>query len=1079
MSLNKYPPPVFPPINQNAFLSDVIDFNIINNPQQPFYIFVDPCKGSQVITQLEFGRAAHRIAHALRPQRAGRDGEVVAILAHTDTIIYSTIITGAIVAGIVPFPISVRNTPVAVAEMLMKTSCHRLLATSAVLKTLIDETKARLASFSYEVQIEEIPSPMVAYPQLAHETADYPFESYPAPSHRPIAMDTCMIVHSSGSTGIPKPILQSHLYVIQLAANLELRDYVPRLVLGSMALPAFHAFGIAYQIIRPAYNVLACAVFPPMSVSGGSPVVPSPNIVLEHVKATKTNTIFTIPAFIQAWSTSPDSVEYLRSLEFIAFSGGPLAPKLGDKLASLGLQLYPFYGGTEFGGATFILRDKAKIMEWEYMRFFPQIKVRWVPQGDDLYECQILACETFRPVLNNLPDVEGFATADIFKPHPTKEGLWKIVGRADDVIVHSSGEKTIPGPMEVIIMSNPRIGGAIIFGREHTQAGVLIELAPEVEIDFTDEAQLTFVRNELWPTIDEANNVAPAFSKIFKEMILFASREKPLPRADKGTVMRKAALKLYNPEISALYNNVEANIAGNSCPQSWDIVDVQSWILEQAIELTSKDGISLDTDLFDQGFDSLSATVLRLRISHAMRSSEDSLLVQASQKVDQNLVYNMPTIKKLATYVTSTPGLKEQVMQPLTGNDLIEELIAKYSVNLEPYSIEGPPRLLARNSGLVVLLTGSTGHLGSQILANLLKEDRISRIYAFNRDSRKSKSLLDRHVERFTDIGINLSLLQSEKLHLITGDATRADLGIEEGLYREISSSINVVIHNAWQIDFNLPLMLYEPHIKSSRHFIDLVRAGPNASQARFLFISSIASAQSWDDTRGPVIEDVVEPSSAIGSGYGEAKFVVERMLVNSGLQATSLRLGQICGGGPKGSWPTSEWFPLLVKSSVKLGVLPSSTGVVAWLPADSMAQAIIDIALHPLPNSLPRVLNVVHPQPIELSVIVNGVVSAINDVLGIQLRTVPFDRWLSLIEAQADKVTPDNLKMMPAIKLIGFFRRNAVEQLNRVFSTKTTQSISTTLHPTKLKQIGHGDVKTWVQYWNGVGYFTGTSQGG
>ena len=29
------------------------------------------------------------------------------------------------------------------------------------------------------------------------------------------------------------------------------------------------------------------------------------------------------------------------------------------------------------------------------------------------------------------------------------------VGRVDDVIIHSSGEKTVPGPMEDIIMSSP------------------------------------------------------------------------------------------------------------------------------------------------------------------------------------------------------------------------------------------------------------------------------------------------------------------------------------------------------------------------------------------------------------------------------------------------------------------------------------------------------------------------------------------------------------------------------------------------------------------------------------------------
>jgi len=49
--------------------------------------------------------------------------------------------------------------------------------------------------------------------------------------------------------------------------------------------------------------------------------------------------------------------------------------------------------------------------------------------------------------------------------------------------------------------------------------------------------------------VDEANKVAPAFSKIFKEMRLISSPDKPLPQAGKGTTMRKATLSLYDQEI--------------------------------------------------------------------------------------------------------------------------------------------------------------------------------------------------------------------------------------------------------------------------------------------------------------------------------------------------------------------------------------------------------------------------------------------------------------------------------------------------------------------------------------------------
>jgi hypothetical protein len=46
--------------------------------------------------------------------------------------------------------------------------------------------------------------------------------------------------------------------------------------------------------------------------------------------------------------------------------------------------------------------------------------------------------------------------------------------------------------------------------------------------------------------------VSPAFGRVYKEMILVTSPNRLLPRAAKGTVIRKAALALYEDEIRAL-----------------------------------------------------------------------------------------------------------------------------------------------------------------------------------------------------------------------------------------------------------------------------------------------------------------------------------------------------------------------------------------------------------------------------------------------------------------------------------------------------------------------------------------------
>jgi hypothetical protein len=52
--------------------------------------------------------------------------------------------------------------------------------------------------------------------------------------------------------------------------------------------------------------------------------------------------------------------------------------------------------------------------------------LRWIDQGDGSFELQLLSTDEFPLAVENLPDARGFATGDIFVPHPTKKGLWKL-----------------------------------------------------------------------------------------------------------------------------------------------------------------------------------------------------------------------------------------------------------------------------------------------------------------------------------------------------------------------------------------------------------------------------------------------------------------------------------------------------------------------------------------------------------------------------------------------------------------------------------------------------------------------------
>lgn len=58
--------------------------------------------------------------------------------------------------------------------------------------------------------------------------------------------------------------------------------------------------------------------------------------------------------------------------------------------------------------------------------------------------------------------------------------------------------------------------------------------------------------NYIRPYIENANSSAPAFSRVFRSAIIVVKPDKPLPRAGKGTVLRKRAMMDYEDEINAV-----------------------------------------------------------------------------------------------------------------------------------------------------------------------------------------------------------------------------------------------------------------------------------------------------------------------------------------------------------------------------------------------------------------------------------------------------------------------------------------------------------------------------------------------
>ncbi|GJJ12703.1 putative NRPS-like protein biosynthetic cluster [Clathrus columnatus] len=953
---------------------------------------------------------------------------------------------------ILPYPISPRNSAAGVAHLLKIKQVKHVWVSEGPMQLLFDGALKHL-------EPEEIPARFVypTYEQLFLQSHATTSEENQDNILSPVPLDLpAIILHSSGSTAFPKPITISHQMLMEwgIPANGSNRS------------------SIQYSgYIRSIPNPL----------SRKAPTVPE-RFLQEMIK-TKTTICFTLPSFIEvmAWATDPQSVEVMRTMKTVYWAGGPLSEHAGQHLSSQGVSLSMMYGATEIGGV-FHFTGKTYAEGCEWFRLSASTDPVFLPDSveSNVFEIVFKVAEGHHLAVINteIDGVPAYATSDLVERHPNNPNLFKIIGRADDQIM-----------LKQSISKNPHVKSAVVFGRGRTSNGVVIE---PVSHDEAEQLGLEGFRNLIWPNVEDANYYAPAHSRIFKEMIILASRSKPFIYTAKNTARRGALIKEYDEEIENLYKTVE-NSAQTDIPLpsefdgeygGWSIDATRNFVRE-VVHSIMKDGsknMSDEDDFFAYGCDSLQATYIRNTILYALRQVSSSSNIQ---NLPTNLVYKHPTVNALTEVVSRGSKRKTDITDDTARQRRLQDFIEKYTQNW-PKHQPGSVRGLYPE---VVLLTGSTGGLGSQILAELITTPSVTLIYAFNRPSKISSR--QRHIKAFTDRGNDLSLLDSKKIIYVEGDTSVQGFGINFELFKQLRDSVTTVIHNgkssyvkilvfflahahdlAWRVDFNISLISFEPAIRGVRHLIDLALASPHTTPPRLVFTSSIGIVKLWANI--PVIPEApINDIDIINStGYSESKWICEQILETASketsLEPVIVRVGQICGG-INGNWNAREWFPALVKVSLVLKALPEREGLVSFIPLQTTAKALVELR-----HSFSTFANLVHSTPITW----NDMMKWVSEEL--ELPTISYSEWLRRLED-----VPRTLELLvdnPALHLLEFYRtaitpageKEKETDLQRheamgIVSCETTNTIvnAPSLHLDQLSRLSRDDIRRWIKYWN------------
>ena len=84
--------------------------------------------------------------------------------------------------------------------------------------------------------------------------------------------------------------------------------------------------------------------------------------------------------------------------------------------------------------------------DWEYFAIPKSLDVKLVAHDEGPFEFVIKPSPHHVPFVFNteIEGERGYSTGDLVIPHPTQPGYYKVFGRLDDQIMHSSGEKVFP-----------------------------------------------------------------------------------------------------------------------------------------------------------------------------------------------------------------------------------------------------------------------------------------------------------------------------------------------------------------------------------------------------------------------------------------------------------------------------------------------------------------------------------------------------------------------------------------------------------------------------------------------------------
>ncbi|KAL2844373.1 hypothetical protein BJY01DRAFT_263997 [Aspergillus pseudoustus] len=830
-----------------------------------------------------------------------------------------------------------------------------------------------------------------------------------------------LILHSSGTTGLPKPIYTSHRHYLSFALCHEFKTEEEKLAPALSTSPLFHEIALLPE---------------------------------------------------------DEGFHALQNLHFIAFGGGLPKESIGDRLTAAGVKLLNHYGATETGPLA-PLYVPGPGYDWHYFKLRVDIRdalqVRLEHSDSDSGDGDGDGDEAGQWKLSLQPVgwKERFPIQDILvaRPSPHADNEYTVLGRSDDLIRLATGEKVRPTIVESMLAQSEAVKAAVAFGDGQFEIGVLVE--PAVKISSAEEED-AFKKTTLWPIIQQAGEKMDSHARISSpQAIILVPEGKSLPRSDKGTVLRREVNKVFESEIAEVYRRLDA-VIDYSVPQlRLDALEADLRALISENLKWTNNGIEWtdERDFFELGMDSLQATILRRLLVSSLRDGLSKVFI------GRDFVYQHPSIAKLAQVVRQGCANQDAAAVSVVDGSLLERFIETYS--LQP-NIPGDAATVLLTGGTGSLGSHLLAHLvRSSAVRRVVCLNRLSSAAnAKDPHDRQAEALKSKGISVTPEEWSKITVFETNTTspHLGLSDAEYTSLlGVTHIVHN--AWPMNFKMHvSSYESQFrvlqNLLGLAREAHV----HARNDQQQHSKGRKTRLLFVSSISVVGRYGKLTGETIVPETPiaittgeelQGTALDLGYAQAKLVCEKIIERARadfgdqIEAGYVRVGQVAGAAQGGFWNADEHFASLVASSQTLGCLPDIRGTLSWLPVDLASAVLAEIIFSTQPFDLVYHLENPVRQPW----------NEVLDILASELAVAKHDRrpmaeWVEEVRRQPQDEKDNN----PAAAIADFFQENFewMSGGSIVLSTEISRRHSPTLR--RVGPVRDETIRTYLQYWRGIG---------